>query len=185
MDDIPERPCPPSTPGAFYGLTFVASSENTIDSAADYFDGTGVPVVTRSIDVSNSQDDWTDSQRVGYSFVYADDATPAYSAGTAGHVFGILGAEYDSSVEAGHRWKNAADTSAYLNYMQVSVFPIDVGYTLAAGEAVTIAATAIPMNTYTAPTPTSAPSGSFTEIEGAAALVASTMALGALAATLY
>lgn len=69
--------------------------------------------------------------------------------------------------------------------MQVSVLPIDSGYALASGEEVTIAASAIPIDTFDAPSPASAPSGSFEEITGAAALVASTMALGALAATLF
>lgn len=107
-----------------------------------------------------------DSRRVGYHFVYADDSAAAADreliANGVGQVFGRFGA-YDSTLK-GARWKNAADTSAIDNYLQISVYPEDTFTQLTDAQGITIKATADDWETFDAPEPIAFSAGSATPL---------------------
>jgi len=69
--------------------------------------------------------------------------------------------------------------------MQISVLPSDPTDFLEDTEYVTITASAVPREDFAIPSAPSVPSAKYEEITGASALIASTMALGTLAYTLF
>merc|ERR1711907_450038 len=127
--------------------------------------------------------------RHGYSWTYparndSDDPDPVFDATFSGHVFGQLGASF-SDADVGHRWVNSADNSDYLNYLQVAVLPDDKDFEITSTKNFEITASAIALNDFEAPSPTPVSKGTYEDITGASALIASTMALGTLAYTLF
>lgn len=190
LDDIPERPCPPSTPKAFYGVPLhpksTALDDANFDSSGDLF------AFRANINQQSTDSDveFVDSHRLGYAQVYDEFVTAdgaSFTAGFSGHVFGRLGEVYDKNL-GGHRWLYS-DTSGtvakYRNYMQVSVLP-NVGTSfLADTKEVEITASPIAIDDFAVPTPTAVGAASYEEVTGASALIASTMALGTLAYTLF
>lgn len=188
IESIPDRPCPPSKPADFYGNVFYAY-DGVDFTAADAFDGNGSPVAYRvNQNPDGDANEWTDSQRYGYSNTYPayndSNDSAEFSTGFSGHTFGLLGTSYDKDAGA---YRFAADDTAthWRQYMQVSVFPLTDDDFLAASKSVVITGSVAAAADFSTPSPSSAPTSSYEEITGASALVASTLALGTLAYTLF
>lgn len=188
QDDIPARPSAPSAAGAYYGVSF-NNAHTPVWTDTSILDGSGKAVATRS--QIKAADDWKDSQRSGIIYLWSTtsghDKTATYSASAypAGHTYGRLGNTYDATHEA-HRLKTGATPTAYINHMNVSIFPADTTMTtLAAGTSINITASPAALGTFAAPSPSAAPSGTFEEIDGASALAASVVGLATLTYTLF
>lgn len=158
----------------------------------DYFNGNGGAWTAARIALTTpaASTKQKDSQRYGYSWTYpardSDTVTdPTFDDSFSGHVFGELGANF-SDADVGHRWVSTdANNSDYLNYLQVAVLPDNSDFEITDTKNVEITASAIALNDFTAPSPTPVGKATYEDITGASALIASTMALGTLAYTLF
>jgi hypothetical protein len=179
--EIPERPCQPTRPDAFMGVSFMNeadSSDPDADAKKDDMVGT--------FNQNDGVRAFAASFKLGYQLPNVDDATWAEG---AGHTYGLLGegeAQYADGVLA-FQWDNT-DIEKKAHYMMVSLLPYTTGFTeLASDKLITISWKNAVFDTSMAsiskpsqPDDTSAP-----DAVGAKALAASAVALAAVAASLF
>jgi len=184
LKELPARPMPPKAPNAWTGMTINTNPDFALNDT--YITGTGKAVAVRTDSNTDLAGVWGDSRRFGYASVYNDDKDIKLTKGFSGHAFGRFGADVDNlDTIKGARMANTADNSAYHNYMQISIFPEYEFEALTEDEGIKIAVKAVEMDDFAAPAPISFTEGKVEVLEGASALVASTMALATLTYTLF